>query len=649
MSVPTVVIVGAGPRGISVLERLSANWRRNSEGPAAGLSVRLVDPAPAGGGRVWRHDQPAHLLMNTLCADATHYTDDTVQCTGPIVPGPTLYEWACAITAGDLGWGDPAVVAECAGIEPHSHPSRRLLGSYLRWCHQQDLAAMPPALSVVQHQATVVSARRDQDRWQVGLSDGQVLPADAIVLCNGHVDLQPIGEQAERVEHARRVNAWYGPPANPLDSAVESIPAGEPIVVRGLGMNFFDYLSLLSVGRGGEFSDGGRGRLRYRPSGNEPIMYVGSRRGVPYRAKGVFGQMTPRFPSRFLTKSVIDRLCRTPGVDFVEQMWPLIAKDGAWVYYEVLQRVEPERFQRGPAAVFAALDRHPWGSPELDEMIATATDVPLAFDDWDRPLRDRTFASVEEFTDWWLADLDHDLSEALGGLDSAEKCASIAIGQGRAPLRRMVGQCGIRGHSYDRDVDRWFRGFAGSLASGPPATRIAELLALTEAGVVRPIGPGLAVTDVPDGFTAESAAVGGSQVTARALLEAHLPPNRLQTTADPLLADLNRSGAVRPYRMPDPRTADDFVTGAVEVGPAPYRVVRSDGTETDDMYAFGVPVEHQHYGTQLGPLAGTNSQFLRDADAIARAVLTQVCGADSVVIGAVAEANSDELVKEGAP
>lgn len=42
---------------------------------------------------------------------------------------------------------------------------------------------------------------------------------------------------------------------------------------------------LLTEGRGGRYEDDGRGDLTYVPSGREQVLYVGSRRGVPYHSK----------------------------------------------------------------------------------------------------------------------------------------------------------------------------------------------------------------------------------------------------------------------------------------------------------------------------------------------------------------------------
>ena len=84
----TIAIVGAGPRGTGVLERLLA---RRSD---AELHIHVVDPFPPGAGRIWRSSQPPLLWMNSVAADVTMFTDDTTVVDGPIRPGPTLAQAA---------------------------------------------------------------------------------------------------------------------------------------------------------------------------------------------------------------------------------------------------------------------------------------------------------------------------------------------------------------------------------------------------------------------------------------------------------------------------------------------------------------------------------------------------------------------------
>ncbi len=65
----SIAIVGAGPRGLGILERLTAN------AADTGLDIHLVDPYPAGGGRIWRRGQATLLWMNSAGADVTLFPD----------------------------------------------------------------------------------------------------------------------------------------------------------------------------------------------------------------------------------------------------------------------------------------------------------------------------------------------------------------------------------------------------------------------------------------------------------------------------------------------------------------------------------------------------------------------------------------------
>ena len=119
-----------GPRGTSVLERLCASAPELLP-PGTPLTVHVVDPAPPGPGRVWRTDQSAELLMNTVASQVTLFTDDSVDCSGPIRPGPSLYEWA-----------DGA--RRRAARARTSYPTRAYYGRYLEWVFATVVREAPP-------------------------------------------------------------------------------------------------------------------------------------------------------------------------------------------------------------------------------------------------------------------------------------------------------------------------------------------------------------------------------------------------------------------------------------------------------------------------------------------------------------------------
>ncbi|HKN96318.1 MAG TPA: FAD/NAD(P)-binding protein [Pseudonocardiaceae bacterium] len=86
-----ICVVGAGRRGTSVVERICANrFDVGTVHADTAVVVHVVDPFPPGAGSVWRTDQSRHLLMNTVAGQVTLFTDDSVVCAGPVVPGPSL-------------------------------------------------------------------------------------------------------------------------------------------------------------------------------------------------------------------------------------------------------------------------------------------------------------------------------------------------------------------------------------------------------------------------------------------------------------------------------------------------------------------------------------------------------------------------------
>lgn len=119
MSDHQICIIGAGPRGLAVLERLCANERH---APSADrIVVHVVDPYSPGAGSVWRTDQSWHLLMNTVASQITVFTDDSVAIDGPIEPGPTLYEWAQSLALlGDPSHSGPRAIEEARTLRPNS-------------------------------------------------------------------------------------------------------------------------------------------------------------------------------------------------------------------------------------------------------------------------------------------------------------------------------------------------------------------------------------------------------------------------------------------------------------------------------------------------------------------------------------------------
>ncbi|MGW1620546.1 FAD/NAD(P)-binding protein [Streptomyces sp. NPDC002172] len=603
-------MVGAGPRGTSVLERLCASAPELLP-PGRRLTVHVIDPAPPGPGRVWRTTQSAELLMNTVASQVTLFTDDSVDCAGPVRPGPSLHAWAAGAAGGALG--------------PDDYPTRAHYGRYLEWVFARTVSRAPAAVRVETHRARAVRLDDDPDgrRQTLTLDDGRTLPGlAAVVLAQGHLPATASTTERRLAAHAARHGLRHIPPANPADVDLTPLAPGEPVLLRGLGLNFFDHLALLTTGRGGRFTRTPDGALHYTPSGREPRLYAGSRRGVPYQArgdnaKGPYGRHTPLLLTPEVIAGFRERADSGAAPDFLTEIWPLVAKEVETVYYAALTG-DPRFTARflaaaGRRAETAVLDAH--GMPEPDRW------------SWARlqhPYGDRTFAGPAQWRAWLLGYLREDAAQAaLGNVRGPLKAALDVLRDLRNEIRLIVDHGGLAGASRRAHLDGWYTPLNAFLSIGPPRRRIEELAALLAAGVVDVLGPGVEVYHADGAWVARSPEVPGSEVRVTTVVEARLPEPDLRRTADPLLAGLLREGACRPH------VVDGHETGGVDVTPRPYRLVDRHGRPHARRFAFGVPTEGVHWVTAAGARPGVDSVTLSDADATARAVLRTAAEGES--------------------
>ncbi|QEU90700.1 FAD/NAD(P)-binding protein [Streptomyces kanamyceticus] len=654
-----VCLIGAGPRGLSVLERLCAN--AVSAPAETVITVHVVDPFPPGAGQVWRSDQSAHLLMNTVASQVTMFTDESVEVQGELAPGPSLYEWArflILIGPMDDRHYDEHVLAEARALGPDSYPSRAFYGHYLEWVFQRVVKTAPNRLTTVVHKARAVALDDEPGTadgadgaeggaQSVLLDDGTLIEGlDAVVLAQGHLPVRRSPRQRELGGFAHAHGLGYVVPANPADVDLSPVQPGETVALLGLGLNFFDYMALLTLGRGGRFEprgEGGRGGLVYRASGREPRLVAGSRRGLPFHSrgenqKGAHGRHEPAVLTPDVIKDLCERSRRHGGIDFRGTLWPLVSKEVETVYYTALLTGEgrPLDAELLRTRYLAAA---PGSAREREILDAYGIDAADRWD-WDRvarPYAGREFGAPKEFTDWLVDHLRDDLRAArAGNVAGPLKSALDVLRDLRNELRLVIDHGGLTGGSHRADLDAWYTPLNAFLSIGPPARRIEEAIALIEAGVLRVLGPDVraATDDSARAFTIESAAVPDSLTWATTLIEARLPEIDLRVTADPLLLRLLQERQCRSYEVTDP-DGSVYETGGLAVTDAPFHLIDAAGRAHPRRFAFGVPTESVHWATAAGIRPGVNSVTLQDSDAIALAVLGLGGGArqDSEMIG----------------
>ncbi|MFF4016686.1 FAD/NAD(P)-binding protein [Streptomyces sp. NPDC001843] len=570
---PSLVIVGAGPRGTGLLERIAANAPELYAG--TGLDIHLVDPHPPGAGRIWRAAQSPLLWMNSHAEDVTMFTDETVEMAGPVREGPTLHEWA--------------------GLDGRTFADRRIQGDYLRWVYDRAVADLPPGVTVHHHsrRALRVSGPRE-GRQQVWLEDSpNPLTADLVVLALGHLDADLDADQAELAAYAREHGLVHLPPDYTADSDLTALQPGAPVLVRGFGLAFVDLMVLLTEGRGGRYEGDA-----YLPSGKEPVLHVGSRRGVPYHSKIGYdwtGERPP-LPRFFGPAEVGELLARPDGFDFRRDVWPLVEKELGFAHYHRLFTAHPER-----TAIAWTVFEEKYAAGDADDLkalVASAVPDPadrLDLDALDHPLQGARYASHEEFQNGLREYVEGDLSRR----HDARHSPDLAVFLG---LLSVYGQL-IRLGS----VGPWWHGFFSYLASGPPGPRLRQMLALSRAGLLKFVGADMTVTAEDGEFRASSPTVPGFSVRARALVEARLPEPTVGRARDTLLRALHADGAAE--------TRD----GLLRVDPSDGRILDRSGRPHPRRFALGPYTDGRTPGAFTRPRTG--GPAFRQNDATARAAL----------------------------
>ncbi|MCM3661389.1 FAD/NAD(P)-binding protein [Georgenia satyanarayanai] len=634
-----VVIVGGGPRAVSVVERLTA--RGTPERP---VRVVVVDRFEVGAGATWRTDQSPQLLNNTYSAHTTIYPDDSTPMSGPVTPGPDLVQWARDVIAGvprptapaSAGWSAGPrpywVAEEAAAVQPWSYPTRRLQGVYFREQLEAILARGGVELTAVE--GTVVEiepvprelSAGGGGRRVVRLADGRAFTAAAVVLAQGMVQAQRSRETAERVAAAEDHGLVYVEPGMPAERDWDVVPAGEDVVVAGLGANFFDVVAVLTAGRGGRFVPGDSPfDLTYLPSGREPRLLVGSRRGLPYRSKSWYGGFPPRYTPRLATREWFTAAATIPDQDFTRDVWPQLARELVVAHLLTLLRHHPGTVPsisdddgELPPALLARI-----AGTDLADLDELVRDVVVDDERWlvvtrlDRPGVRRP--SLEEWNAWtrrWVAAEHESITRPLAS-PRAEVNRAMALLRGQ--VAGLVRAGAIHPASAVRDVNGWFGALGLALASGPPPERTAQLLALVRGGVVELLGEGLSVTVERGRFVARSQVI-GREHRVRAFVETRMSKGHADVTDDPLLRSLLDSGRARLHARSGP-DGTVSATRTLDVTPEEFHLLDAAGRPDPRVVVIGIPAGDVQPGSAIGATPGIPSPLVAGADRAAAQVL----------------------------
>ncbi|MFE1858066.1 FAD/NAD(P)-binding protein [Streptomyces anandii] len=621
-----IAVVGTGPRGLSVLERLAA---RLAERPAPRpVEVYAIDAHEVGPGRVWRTGQPRWSMMNTVSGEVTIYSGPPDDGPARAGAGPSLYEW----------WreADPEAAApdECA--------PRAVYGQYLAHALDRIERTVPDGvLRLHRLLRTVRTLAPEGGRYLLTLDDGRRLRADRVVLTTGHPLPRLTPDQQELASFAeRRPRLTYVRGDSAIDMPLDGIAPGSVVGVIGLGLSFYDVVAALTTGRGGRFVPDDGGALRYEASGREPLLVAGARSGVPLRARGR-NQKGPQhvYRPRLFTRERVRALRRRGPLDFRADVLPwLLAEVELVRCATALQRAYgpdiAERFRQEAeeavrkGAAGAGSSREGRGPQEAVFGAAVRCGLrghgPVDLRRWAWPFGDRVFSGPQAYQEELAALLRQDVELAAeGNAEGPVKACLDTIRDVRGVLRTAVDFSGLAPRSHREDFLGDFVPMVSRLTTGPPLVRLRQLLALLDCGLLRVTGPDARFTADPASgrFQVHSPRVAGSRTELDVLVDARIPDPDLRRADGDLTARLRDQGLLTPYvnRGPD---GGEFATGGVAVTGSPFHPVRADGRPEKGMYVLGIPSEFTRWFTQVGSgRPGVWGEFAADADAIAEDAL----------------------------
>jgi hypothetical protein len=610
---------------VCALERVVTQARRGLRSGVE-LEIHVVEPATPGAG-VYDVTQPDYLVLNNPCGQLSLYPFAGEDDQPPYALG--LYEWAVAEGYGLIG--DRCVRNPSARpVERHDFLPRRLMGEYLQWFYGALVAAAPPGLQIVHHQAAAVDliARADGTEL-VCLDNGEWLLVEHVIVTSGHTANE---EHVEVVPHQRQLSPY------PVTRYVDRLPDGLTVGVSGMGLVAVDVVTALTMGRGGTYAQDGDG-LRYEPSGREPKLLLYCRSGLPFTAKSVSGvDRTDVYKPAICTPEALQAL--TVGdngarrrVDVRTELLPMLFAEMCVRYYAQLA------FQAGSVVDGAAVRtdmREAWNAGRFDQERRRLAERFGQFDPAELFFGPELKASTsEEYEQAVYRMLGEDLREAeVPGGASPVKSASEVFRIFRDPMRSVVEQGGLSLESYlDFNADIFSR--IKRLVAGPPALRSRQFLALMDTGIVRApfgpapaVGPGEGVVPEMAGVAAPATDQGPAPVRLSSTLlgrpfsdqvdlviRGHLEEPRIDGSASNLLMRLYDEGRISQFRY------GSVTVGSVDLTPESHPI-DLQGRVQERIWMFGVLTEGVRHFTHYIPSPKSRIRAFEDIGACVAAILS---------------------------
>lgn len=606
-------IVGLGPRGLILMERIVAFSRRH---PELSIELAILEPNQPGTGS---HStaQPDYLKLNTVACQLSMFPGRLTDMDDVGHFGPSLFDW-CRSRGEAVADDHSPCSSSRRPVRPVNFLPRRLLGEYLFWFYSYLTGIAPMNLKVSLHRTKAVDARwlAEANAFEVLAENGTRVLAERVFITIGHVT-PPAKNTLARPSQATDQ-------AYPLPDTLTSIHSEQNVAIHGLGLTAMDVMVALIKEWGGSFVEDDAGRLSYQGSGREGKLVFLSRSGLPYCARPDTSAARIKYEATFMTAEAIDALRGQAGIgglDFQAVILPLMRLEMIVAYYACCSAQDRDKRRMlkpndvGPVVSEARrqgklqsiLDRlaSKWGAFNPETYLALELPAGLLGDGYRLWLIDR---------------MRSDLIACKRGLAASPLKSALEVWRDlRDGLRAVIDGQALTWASRCA----FFRDYApmiNRLVAGPEPQRIAELLCLMGEGVAEvTVGcpARLHGLDRSGGISIAREQPGpGRRNAFDHTIRAYLPMSGTTREDTPLLKNLVRRGVIS-------RLLPDAAMDAVAVTPC-GKAIAPNGIINGNIWVFGPAVEGATYYNHYVPSPDGPSRAYLDAHRAVKACFDSV-------------------------
>ncbi|MCK8624410.1 FAD/NAD(P)-binding protein [Apilactobacillus sp. M161] len=612
-----VAIIGAGPRGLIASYNLLKDFQKTGEN----LEINLFDKKDIGG-RVWNANQSPYLIMNTPATEITLFNyDDPYK--------KSLYEWCKS--------DDSQKFMETASIEhkqqlidaaknlsSNGYADRALLGVYCKWFFQNYiLTQQNEHLSIKFMKNSLVdniSVSTNQKYTIILGNQDKITNFNKIIISLGQQENHLTENETSLYKYAKDHNLNYFLPGYPSEQPVEKIPANENVIIRGLGLSFNDYVSLLTIGRGGKFIQNGDS-LKYIPSGKEPKIIAGSRRGVPYFPKAL-SQKTydEKFEGHFLIPSVIKKNL-TDGKLKYEDLVRLLKLDIEYRYYTLLinrkySKIELKAFQNDFIQNNGTINFEQKYNIDKSDIF-----------NWEKmlnPVAGVKITTTDDYQKDLLEWLDFIIKDAKLGSKTGPITASIEMLRDlRSNIRWIVANQLLSSEDYVNKFQKQFMSTISFLSMGAPVIRSEQLAALIRADIVKILGPQMMLIGADKTYKTCSMFYKKEIFSANNLIEARIPKASTKYSKNILVENLIESKLIHL----DTLQTDDgknLTTDSIDIDLKTNNIKDSSGKLNHNIYVWGLSTAGKYFIPSAFPTPSKNDENILMAQKISHQIVNEL-------------------------